>query len=236
MNKANAEKDTAVIQEVAVITPMHMLASAVEQGHDLEKIEKLMELERRWKDDKAREAYFEAMAEFNKQGVVITKDKTNSQYGSRYASIGNIANTLAAALAPFGLNATWKIEQGELITATCYLTHTLGHSENVSMSGPPDTSGSKNQLQQIKSTITYLQGSTLQAVTGVIAQDTPDDDGNSGVLAEVITEDQAADLDALREEVGVDLGRFLKWARVPAIDEIPLENHGRCITKLEASR
>ena len=46
------------------------------------------------------------------------------------------------------------------------------------MSGPPDDSGKKNPLQQIKSTITYLEIATFEAVTGIAASDAGDDDGN----------------------------------------------------------
>jgi hypothetical protein len=45
------------------------------------------------------------------------------------------------------------------------------------LSSPPDTSGAKNPLQQIKSAITYLEGATFQAITGIVASD-EDDDGN----------------------------------------------------------
>jgi len=231
-NKQAVEK--AAKNEVAGITPMAMLASAVEQGHDLEKIEKLMELESRWKADQAREAYYVALAEFKKVGVTVTKDKHNAQYNSKYTGIGNLVNTVSEAMAPFGLNARWEIDQTGGIKVTCILSHTLGHSESVPMSGPPDESGKKNPLQQIKSTVTYLESATFQAVTGVVSSDAADNDGNDAV--ETITEEQAADLNALREEVGVDLSRFLKWARVPAIDEIPAENYSRCVTKLEISR
>ena len=47
------------------------------------------------------------------------------------------------------------------------------------MSAPPDTSGSKNLIQQLKSTKTYLEIATFESVTGIAAIDKGDDDGNS---------------------------------------------------------
>ncbi len=209
------------------ITPMGMIQHAVEQGHDLARIEKLMELERRWKADQAREAYYLALAEFKKKPVIVTKDRHNKQYDSRYSSIGNFSNTVNAAMAPFGLNARWDIDQSVSIQVTCILSHTLGHSESVSMSGPPDKSGSKNPLQEIKSTITYLELSTLQAVTGVVSQDANvDDDGNSAI--ETISEQQAADLTALISEVELTPSRkksFFKWAKISAVEEMPAADY-----------
>jgi len=229
-NKAVAKKDD---NTVVAITPMHMLQSAVEQGHDLEKIEKLMELEKRWKADQAREAYYVALAEFKQEPLTVTKDKINDQYGSRYTGLGNLANTINAAMAPFGLNASWDFDQSEGIKVTCILAHTLGHTQSVSLSGPPDKSGSKNELQQIKSTVTYLEGATLQAVTGVVSQDNADDDGNGSVAT--ITDDQAADMTALMDEISLSPTRrkaFLAWAKIKEVSEMPVDDYAHAIKYL----
>ena len=76
------------------ITPMQMLQIAVQQGADVDKIEKLMELERRWKADQAREAYYKAVSKFKKKKITVTKDKRNDQYASMYTTIGNLVNTV----------------------------------------------------------------------------------------------------------------------------------------------
>ena len=224
----NAEQSIA-------ITPMHMLQVAVEKGQDLEKIEKLMELERRWKADQAREAYYLALAEFKKKPITVTKDKLNTQYDSRYSSIGNFANTVNAAMAPFGLNARWDIDQSDGIAVTCILSHTLGHSESVSMSGPPDKSGSKNPLQEIKSTVTYLELSTLQAVTGVVSQDANlDDDGNSA--GDTISADQVKDLESLMSEVGANQAAFLKTCKTDKLENLPSHMYKGAVERLEQKR
>ena len=231
-NKQAVEK--AAKNEVAGITPMAMLASAVEQGHDLEKIEKLMELESRWKADQAREAYYVALAEFKKVGVTVTKDKHNAQYNSKYTGIGNLVNTVSEAMAPFGLNARWEIDQTGGIKVTCILSHTLGHSESVPMSGPPDESGKKNPLQQIKSTVTYLESATFQAVTGVVSSDAADNDGNDAV--EIITAEQAANLEALISEVGADRKKFKEYCNVVDLDRLPANKYQTAVRALERKR
>ena len=234
------QKDQAVVpvgdaEQSIAITPMHMLQVAVEKGHDLEKIEKLMELERRWKADQAREAYYLALAKFKKKPITVTKDKRNDQYGSMYTTIGNLVNTVNAAMAPFGLNARWTIDQSEAITVTCILSHTLGHSESVSMSGPPDESGSKNKLQQIKSTVTYLESSTFQAVTGVVSQDAnADDDGNG--TAETISKEQLANLEALITEVSADRAGFLQYCQVVSLEHLKATNYNQAVIALQGKR
>lgn len=223
-------QDTAL----QAVTPMHMLQMAVEQGADLDKMEKLMELERRWKDDKAREAYNSALTKFKKEPIVITRDKENKQYASRYASLGNLVNTVNTQLAKFGLSARWDVSQQDSISVTCILSHKLGHSERVQISGPPDESGKKNKLQQIKSTITYLKGATFEAVTGVVTTEHGDDDGNS--YAETISDKQIADLDALITEVGSDKDAFMRYCKVSNLGEILAKNYHFSVQALEAKR
>lgn len=216
-------------------TPMAMLQVAVEQGQDLERIEKLMQMEREWKADRAREAFYEAKSEFKKADLSVIKDKLNKQYGSRYSSIGNFVSTVNAAMAPYGLNASWDFEQGDTISVTCILTHTMGHSERVTLCGPPDTSGSKNSLQQIKSTITYLEIATYQAVTGVVAQDANlDDDGNAaGEPKPVVDEKQVKELKKLLKDAGRDIDAFLQYCEVEKIEECTVENFEYIVPKLK---
>lgn len=161
------------------VTPMQMLEIAVQHGKDLPYLKELMDLEERWRAHQAKRAYTTAMALFKKNMPDVVKDMLNKQYGSDYSSLANLVNTTNRVLGEYGLNARWSPDQTDGIKVTCILEHADGHREEVSMKGPPDTSGQKNPLQQIKSTMTYLEGATFQAITGVVARSaSADDDGN----------------------------------------------------------
>jgi hypothetical protein len=190
---------------VTEITPMQMLQIAVSQGADLDRLQKLMELKERWDAAQAKTAFNRALAAFKKNPPVVVKDLLNKQYGSRYTSIGNLVNTVNAALGEHGLSASWEIEQDEEISVTCVLEHVDGHARRVTLSSTPDTSGSKNTLQQIRSTLTYLKIDTFEAVTGIASKiGAVDDDGNgSGKRSEKAPEgydDWRADMEALADE------------------------------------
>jgi hypothetical protein len=186
--------------------PMQMLAVAVERGDDLEKLRQLMDLRDRWEATEARKAYVTAFSQFKRNMPDVVKDMLNKQYGSDYSSLANLVNTTNRALGEYGLNAVWKPEvKANVVTCTCVLTHVDGHSESVTLEAPPDNTGSKNPLQQIKSTLTYLEGATFQAITGVVARSaSKDDDGNGAGRAEVEApagyEDWKADMIALADE------------------------------------
>lgn len=240
----SANEQQLIPATVTQITPMELLRVSVERGDDLARLEKLMELERAWKADKAKEAFNLALAEFKKVPVVVTKDRENSQYSkpdkkAMYTSLGNLVNTVNAAMAPYGLSASWEVDQSAGIRVTCVLTHTLGHSKSVGLSGPIDSSGAKNPLQQIKSTITYLQAATFQAVTGVVAQDDSvnmDDDANS---SSAISTDQATVLRDKIEELKTvrpkfNPAKFLEWLKAASVEQINGGDYQRAVNKLDS--
>jgi len=199
----NAVSITPMDESLPAITPMQMLQVAVQQGADLERLQKLMDLQDRWEAKQAQKAFNAALAAFKKAPPVVVKDLLNKQYGSMYTSLGNLVNTVNAALGEHGLSASWDVEQADVIKVTCVLEHVDGHARRVTIEGPPDTSGSKNTLQQIRSTLTYLRGATFEAVTGIASKiGNQDDDGNGagkGEKAPEGYENWKADMTALAD-------------------------------------
>jgi hypothetical protein len=205
----------------AAMTPMEMLNSAIARGDSLDKLERLMDLNDRWERSQAKKAFIEAKAAFKANAPAIAKDKTNTQYKSKYASIGNVVNTVNEALSKHGLDADWQFDQSSGIKVTCTLTHVAGHSESVSLVGTPDASGSKNPLQQIKSTLTYLKLATFEAVTGIATREgNLDDDGNASGASGCITDAQADELLALIQDSGSNPSSFLKIAGAETVSDI----------------
>lgn len=226
------EKTNAV---PAVVTHMDMLQLAISKGASIEQLQQLMDLKERHEANEAKKAYASAMALFKENPIVVQKDKLNKQYGSMYASLPAFVNAISPGLSKYGLSFNWSINQENGITVSCVITHVLGHSEKVSLSGSPDKSGSKNDLQQIKSTITYLEGATLQAITGIVSSDfCMDDDGNGESKIKYITESQAADLNTLMADAKKDKGSFLEYYEAESIEKFPARLYNDAIAALNA--
>jgi hypothetical protein len=170
-------------QTSVAASPVDVLVNAIQRHPDMDlaKLEKLMDLAERWRAAEAKRAYIAAKAAFKKNMPDVIKDMLNKQYGSDYSSLANLVNKTNRYLGEYGLEASWRPEPdySNGIIVKCILQHVDGHQEEVTLKGPPDTSGQKNPLQQIKSTLTYLEGATFQAITGVVARSAcADDDGN----------------------------------------------------------
>lgn len=170
------------------VNPMTMLARAIDQNCDLDKLERLMELQERWEANEARKAYTAAMAAFKVDPLTIAHNKGakfkhksgGGETSYSYATLDQVANIIAPALGQHGLSHGWAVEQSERgIEVTCTLTHELGHAESVALRASADNTGSKNPIQAMASTISYLERYTLLAITGLAAGDQGDDDGQS---------------------------------------------------------
>lgn len=221
------------------VTPMGMLQLAVERGADIEQLTKLMDLQERWEKNEARKAFVSAMAAFKSDPPTLTKNKRVSFGKTEYdhATLDQVASVIAAALSKHGFSHRWEVEHvdGGMIRVTCVITHTLGHSEKVSMQAGADQSGGKNNIQAVGSTVSYLERYTLLAGTGLAAKD-QDDDGLSG-NAEFITQDQAANIEAMITEVKADKEKFLSgYMHVDAVEHILSNEYKKAITALEAKR
>jgi len=226
-----------------VNSPFAMTKLGLAHGQSLADIEKMLELQIKWEENEAKKAYFGAVAGFKENPPEVLKDKKNSQFNdSGYTSIGNLLKTVNPVLGKHGLSASYEITQaGELITVACKLSHRLGHSESVSMSAPPDKSGgnSKNPIQQIKSTITYLKGVTFESVTGLAATDANrDDDGNAaGTPVEYITLDQQTEINDAIADLYADGGKkFLEFLEVESVETIPLKKYKAALAALKTVR
>jgi ERF superfamily len=182
-----ATRQSGALAHSGPVTPDTLLLIAVEKGADLEYIGKLLDLRERSLAMEARKAYVKSMAAFKTESITIRRSKEvgyktreGDFVGYTHAELSDVTDAVGPAMAKHGLSFAWNILQGNgLITVECVITHELGHSEKVVMSGPPDNSGKKNVIQQTASTITYLQRYTLLAVTGMSTKGM-DDDGAGG--------------------------------------------------------
>lgn len=179
----------SAITVAAPATPADIVLYAMKNGGSIAEIREFMQLQREWEADQARKQYVADMAAFKldppeivKDKLVGYKNKDGSVTGYTHATLGNVTGAIIEGLARHGFSHRWDTEQqGANIVVTCILTHKLGHSERTTLNATKDDSGKKNSIQQMASTITYLQRYTLLGATGLATKD-QDDDGAAAEL------------------------------------------------------
>lgn len=202
-------------------SPAEMIRMAVTGGADLEKLSKLLDIQERWEANEARKAFNVAMSQFKANPPKIDKDKTvkygNTQYN--HASLANVVEKITQELSKYGLSVSWRTHQNGQIQVTCKISHVLGHAEETTLSAEADKSGSKNSIQAIGSTITYLQRYTLLAALGLATYDQADDDGKSSE-AEYITDQESVTISDYLTALKIDKVKFLKYMGAETIETI----------------
>ncbi len=230
MNTALKQQD--LIPTTDPVTPMQMLQIAVQQGADLDKLQKLMDLQERWEKNEAKKAYIAAMSKFRSKCPTITK--TRKAHTSMYAGLSNTLDTVNTLLAECGLSHSWVTQQADnFITVQCCVTHIQGHSECTALTAGPDKTGSKNDIQAVGSTVTYLERYTLFAILGMASAEMDDDGGGA---TEYISESQAANLDALLDEVKANKQAFCKYFKIESVQKLPIKALKDAIALAEAKR
>lgn len=217
---------------------MEMVQAAVTAGN-MDLVDRLMTAQERWEAGQARKAFNAAISAAKAEMPVIEKNRTVS-FGAgktsyRHADLAQIDQTIRPVLGKFGLDYRFRTDvKDNKIIVTCLITHKEGHMEENSLPAPADNSGSKNPIQAIGSTVTYLERYTLMAALGLAASD--DDDAQSvsnGNGSSVINDEQIDKLHRRIAEVGADITKFCKYFRVPTTMNLPAARFNEAMAMLE---
>ena len=163
------QPDVLTVQSSPVNEPTRLIEMAINQNADIEKLERLMDLQDRWNADQARKAFNVALANFQAICPQIRKLKQGHNY--KYAPLADIVAQVKTPLSASGLSYRFEQDHSNMISVTCIVSHTDGHSERTTMTAMPDGSGSKNQVQAIGSTVQYLMRYTFIGALGITTAD-----------------------------------------------------------------
>ena len=209
---------------------------------NMDKMMQLMAWRKETIADQRRAEFDEAMSGAKAEIPVINKNRavdftsTKGRTHYKYEDLAEIARVVSPILAKHGLSYRYRVTSNlnEPVTVTCIVSHRGGHFEEVTLLGGKDDTGGKNAIQQVASTLTYLQRMTLKAALGLAASD--DDDGRTAESGDTISEDQAAELIALADEVGADKRAFCTYFKVDGIAMLAAKDFERAKSALNKKR
>jgi hypothetical protein len=232
-----AKQDIQIIEHSppvhsTVLTPIEMLDRAVSQGANIETLDRLMSLQERWEKSQSRKEFDAAIAAAKSDLKPVIKNRQG--HNSRYADFAKISTAVDPVLSKNGLSYRFRTMQDDRIHVTCILSHKSGHSEENTVSGPPDASGSKNAIQAIGSTLTYLQRYSLLQALGLAVSE--DDDGRGSGDDGPISQTQLNELEKIISEVSADNNKFLKFLKIEKLSDLPAYKFDAAKSALEGKR
>ncbi len=216
---------------------------------DVSKMERLFEMQERAQDRRAKMAFASALAEMqpklptvDRKGAITIKKKDSQEViqSTPYALWEDINEAIRPFLSEFGFALTFKTgttPEGK-ITVTGILSHREGHSEDTTMMLMHDSTGSKNSVQAIGSSISYGKRYTAGLLLNITSRAPleADDDGKVAGALQVISEEQIDHIRSLLIETASDIPRFLQFMKVEKIEDIEPRFVDKAIRALETKR
>jgi hypothetical protein len=163
---------------LARLDPQSLLEKAIEKGAAIEVLERFVALAERVQANQARQAWYDAMAEFQRQCPRILKTrkasistKGGSSFGYLYAPLDDILDEVQPIMGEYGLSVSWAHEYKEnSVSADCKISHALGHSEKsgavwIPIPAPGETGATGPQRVGIA--MTYAKRYSFEAVSGI---------------------------------------------------------------------
>lgn len=233
-----AERPVAVVSDGAALMAV-ITRAASDPNTDVDKLERLMAMYERVTAARAKSAFDAALAQMqpklpvvDRRGAITIRDKADKQtiiQSTPYALFEDINKAVGPILAEHGFAISFRTSAEAKVKVTAILSHRDGHREETSLELMHDSTGSKNSVQAIGSSVSYGKRYTMCALLNITTQGEDDD----GETAGAITEDQCKELDALIQETKTDLAKFLKHMGVDALFQIPSSDFKRAKHALE---
>jgi hypothetical protein len=201
---------------------------------DIDKMERLIEMQERVQKRNAEMAFHTAMAEMQPHLPVVDerggiKDR-NGNTQSTYAYWEDINEAIRPILSEHGFSLTFKgHRENDMLITVGILAHRDGHKETTEIQLPADTSGSKNAVQAIGSSKSYGKRYAAFDLLNITTRG-QDDNGVKGGSANLISVKQYNELLRRISEVGADKDKFAAYLRdskkMPGLDltELPERN------------
>lgn len=171
-----------------------------------------------------------------------SKDAKNPHFKSTYADLPAVIDAIKPALNDAGIVflQTFSPSEAGFIAVTTRLIHETGEWIEDTATVPLP----KSDPQGYGSAATYARRYSLAAITGLYQDD---DDGNAASNAKPaqiakVTAKQAADLQALADEVGADVAAFLGYVstqlrtEINKWSDIPATSFDDCVSALNKKR
>lgn len=238
---AEQEQPRALVMHEGAMSPARILDiidAGVNRGIPVEALERLQAILERAEDRSRAAEFAQAVAAFQAKCPPIRKNakakiatKSGAQFEYTYAELDFIAREIAPLLQEVGLSYSWDSEtKDKLLTCTCILRHTNGHSERANFTCPVESLMGATEQQKHGAALTYARRQSLIQVLGLVTGD-PDLDGAS---PERVTEEQVMALKDLVAELGVDRARLLQYLGVDSFEGIPASNYGATVATIKS--
>lgn len=247
------EQAPPVEQPSELIAFVSMIERAARDPNvDVDKMERLLAMQERVLDRNAKAAYNAAFAEMkpklpviDRKGRIVVREKDASgkrtgdvTQNTAFARWEDIDEAITPILHDHGFSLTFRTDatsEGKIVV-TAVLAHKDGHEERTSIPPLPfDTSGSKNNLQAVGSSLSYGKRYAATLLLNIRTKG-EDDDGVKGDAPTTLNDEQTHTIQRLVLESGANVTAFLNYMKAESISDIPAAKYKEAVAMLEQKK
>jgi len=213
-------------QTPARFDPGQLISEAIASNVPVETMERLLAMRTQLKAEAAREAYFQALAQFQGVCPIIIKNAQAKGKGGtntyKYAPLDEIVIKVRELLRDHGFSYQINTEDiNDRPHAVVTGIHSEGHTER-SIFPIIEIKGTQimNEIQVWAASQMYAKRYAFCNLWGIMTGDR-DDDGAPPRSTDTLTDPQYMALNDLIASTGTDIAKFLKWGNVANLSELP---------------
>lgn len=230
MNMVRKEQLPQPSDESAAVLSM-IARAASDPSIDIDKMERLMQMQERAIARQGQTAYDEAMAALQPELPVIA-ERGDAQGRYTFAKWEDIQAAIKPVLQKHGFALTFRIDTRDGIAVAGILSHRSGHREETSITLPADPSGNKNAVQAVASAVQYGKRYTASALLNLTSHGEDDDAYRAAVVT--VSDEQEIELREMADSVGADMPKFLAYMKVGSLSAIPAKDYTKALNALKA--
>ena len=236
----NTNMETA---QPASLSPLVQMA--MDKDFDVDKMDKLLAVQKDWEANEARKAFCVAMAACQKEMPMIVKTAENNQTHSLYARHEMICKLIKPVYTRHGFSLSFSEGVAKIdseIRTLCDVDHSQGFSKNYYMDLPRDDKGmqgkaNKTPIHGKASTFSYGRRYLTMMIFDLATYDDNDAQTRPAEPIPPISQDQLAEINDLIKtirdaDIPFDDAKFLQRCKAESIETLPSINYTGAINLL----
>lgn len=212
---------------------------------NMDKMERLWAMYKEETGRQAKTKFYAAMGEAQSEMRPVLATATNDQTRKKYASYVDLDNAIRPIYTKHGFALSFDTGDGapqDWVRVLCTISHRDGHSEVRHIDIPADGKGAKGgdvmtKTHAVMSATSYGKRGLLNLIFNIASGEFDDDGNGAGRKPEdLITEHEAANIQALIEETKANKKAFLEFFKIDSVEHLPKAKLKQATEMLEKRR
>jgi hypothetical protein len=237
--KRDEQQVAAPQSETAAFVSM-IERAARDPSVNMDKLERLLAMKERGEARASEQAFAAAMSSAQAEMRPVAADANNPQTHSKYASYMALDKAMRPIYARHGFALSFNTEAaGEgVLLVVCDVSHSGGHNRRYSVPMPADGKGAKGgdvmtKTHAVGAAMTYGQRYLLKMIFNIAVGE---DNDQGADHYDRISQEQADNIREALEANGKNTASFLKWAKIPRVEDLRVDYYESAINAIKAPK